>query len=105
MSFGFSVGDFLAVGQLITDIVASLNDAKGAKADYQELHCQLYLLNKTLQQLDQLQSSDPILTLYNGNDRCLVTCVTIMLSLVVEYAGDGIKASRRDFYRNCVVEL
>jgi hypothetical protein len=37
MSFGFSVGDFIAVGKLINDISSCLQDAGGAKAEYQEL--------------------------------------------------------------------
>ena len=34
MSFGFSVGDFLAVGRLIHDITNAL---RGSRAEYQEL--------------------------------------------------------------------
>ena len=34
MSFGFAVGDFIAVGTLIANIVDSL---RGTKSDYQEL--------------------------------------------------------------------
>jgi hypothetical protein len=34
MSFGFSIGDFIAVGKLIVNIVDSLHDAK---PEYQEL--------------------------------------------------------------------
>lgn len=34
MSFGFGVGDFIAVGNLITEIVSAL---RGARSEYQEL--------------------------------------------------------------------
>ena len=34
MSFGFSVGDFLAVGRLIYDVTNAL---RGSRAEYQEL--------------------------------------------------------------------
>ena len=34
MSFGFSVGDFIAVGQLIYDITNAL---RGSRTEYQEL--------------------------------------------------------------------
>lgn len=56
MSFGFSVGDFLAAGKLILDIIESLQDVGGAKSEYQELIHELRSLEKALQHLDQLQS-------------------------------------------------
>jgi hypothetical protein len=37
MSFGFSVGDFIAVGSLILDIKNCLQDTGGSKSDFQEL--------------------------------------------------------------------
>jgi len=56
MSFGFSVGDFLAVGKLIADITSSLSAAGGAKSDYQELLRELESLRKALVHIDQLKS-------------------------------------------------
>jgi hypothetical protein len=56
MSFGFSVGDFVAAGMLIRDIVNSLQDVGGAKSEYQELIRELCSLEKALQHLDKLQS-------------------------------------------------
>jgi hypothetical protein len=56
MSFGFSIGDFLAVGKLIADITSSLSTAGGAKSDYQELLRELESLRKALIHLDQLKS-------------------------------------------------
>lgn len=61
MSFGFSVGDFLAVGKLIAEIVASFSDAHGAKSDCEELLRELTSLDQSLRRLDQLQVSDPAL--------------------------------------------
>jgi uncharacterized protein YbjQ (UPF0145 family) len=37
MSFGFSVGDFLAAAGLIKDIITCLKDAGGSASEYQEL--------------------------------------------------------------------
>ncbi|KAJ6032237.1 hypothetical protein N7540_002969 [Penicillium herquei] len=56
MSFGFSVGDFLAVGQLTVNIVASLRESGGAKTEYQDLIRELESLHYALQHLDKLQS-------------------------------------------------
>lgn len=41
-SFGFSIGDFLAVGDLARRIVEALNDSRGATAEYKSL-CELLL--------------------------------------------------------------
>jgi hypothetical protein len=54
MSFGFSVGDFIAVGKLIKDISLCLQDMGGAKADYQELVRELECLQQALKHLDRL---------------------------------------------------
>lgn len=55
MSFGFSVGDFLAVGKLITDITNSLREAGGSKSEYQELLRELEFLDHALKHLERLQ--------------------------------------------------
>lgn len=52
MSFGISIGDFVTVGKLITDITNSLNDAK---SEYQELLRELESLDRALRSLDKLQ--------------------------------------------------
>jgi hypothetical protein len=56
MSFGFSVGDFIAVGNLIKNISSCLQDAGGAKAEYQGLLRELECLQQALQHLDKLQN-------------------------------------------------
>ncbi|KAM7186431.1 hypothetical protein V8F33_011824 [Rhypophila sp. PSN 637] len=55
MSFGFSIGDFLAVGGVIADIVSSLKDSTGSESDYQELIRELNALDRALKGLDKLQ--------------------------------------------------
>lgn len=54
MSFGFSVGDFLAVGKLIASITNSLREAGGSKSEYQELVRELESLDHALKHLDAL---------------------------------------------------
>jgi hypothetical protein len=54
MSFGFSVGDFVAVGGLIVRIIGCLQEAGGAKSEYQELIEQLNTLHKAFLHLDRL---------------------------------------------------
>jgi hypothetical protein len=48
MSFGFAVGDFIAVGKLVCDIVSSLRSIGGASSEYQELIRRLESLDQTL---------------------------------------------------------
>ena len=55
MSFGFAVGDFIAVGSLIVQIADSLKDVGDAKSDYQELIRELESLDRTLTHIEKLQ--------------------------------------------------
>ncbi|KAF2657517.1 hypothetical protein K491DRAFT_626399, partial [Lophiostoma macrostomum CBS 122681] len=59
MSFGFSIGDFIAVGKLIMDITACLRSVGGSKSEYQGVIRQLEYLEDALRKLDQLGQSDP----------------------------------------------
>lgn len=55
MSFGFSIGDFIAVRNTIAQITVCL---KGAGSEYQELIRELEALEKALQHIDRLQPSN-----------------------------------------------
>ena len=48
MSFGFSVGDFIAVGKLIFQISSALRESTGSSAEYQSLLLRLDSLTETL---------------------------------------------------------
>lgn len=54
MSFGFSAGDFIAVGKLIADVISSLQ-AGGSRSDYQELVRELDSLQRALEAIENLQ--------------------------------------------------
>jgi hypothetical protein len=54
MSFGFSVGDFIATAQLITNIVASLRTG-GAASEFQELERELFVLKRALHGIEHLK--------------------------------------------------
>ena len=56
MSFGFSVGDFIAAGKLIADITSCLKEVGGSKSEYHNVVLELECLHKTLVHLDRLQS-------------------------------------------------
>ncbi|KAI1321128.1 hypothetical protein F5Y16DRAFT_73753 [Xylariaceae sp. FL0255] len=57
MSFGFSVGDFLAVGQLTADVISCLRDVRGSKSEYQALILELECLQATFVRLDTIPTS------------------------------------------------
>jgi hypothetical protein len=55
MSFGFSVGDFIATFQIIASIITSLKESGGSKSESQELIHELVILDRTLKHLDPLK--------------------------------------------------
>jgi hypothetical protein len=55
MSFGFAVGDFIAAGKLIKDIIAILRTS--ARSEYQELMLELYGLQRALDKIEHLEAS------------------------------------------------
>jgi Fungal N-terminal domain of STAND proteins len=54
MSFGFSVGDFLAVSKLIADLISSLRESGGSKSHYQEIIRELEGLDRAIKPLENL---------------------------------------------------
>jgi hypothetical protein len=60
MSFGFSVGDFLAVGKLIVDISSCLKEVGGAKAEYQDLIRELECLQQALIHFDRFRPNESV---------------------------------------------
>ncbi|OCK74274.1 hypothetical protein K432DRAFT_430119 [Lepidopterella palustris CBS 459.81] len=54
MSFGFSVGDFIAAGKLIKDIITILHTS--ARSEYHELMLELHGLQRALDQIEHLKA-------------------------------------------------
>lgn len=54
MSFGFSVGDFLAALKLMSEAISSLGDAHGATSEYQALRRTFDCVSLAVQQTDRL---------------------------------------------------
>jgi hypothetical protein len=53
MSFGFSVGDFIAAATLIKDVISALNGT--ATLEYRELELELHGLQRALVEIEHLQ--------------------------------------------------
>jgi hypothetical protein len=60
MSFGFSVGDFLAVAQLAYALGKALSDSKGAAKEYNDLISELNVVHKVLLQVDELRAANQL---------------------------------------------
>ncbi|KAL5600873.1 hypothetical protein FOVSG1_006903 [Fusarium oxysporum f. sp. vasinfectum] len=58
MSFGFSVGDFVAALKLVGDVVASLQEVGGAASQFRELTQELFSLETALLRVKQLEFED-----------------------------------------------
>ncbi|KAF2800861.1 hypothetical protein K505DRAFT_227706 [Melanomma pulvis-pyrius CBS 109.77] len=74
MSFGFSVGDFIAIGKLICDITSCLQSVGGAKSDYQELIREFELLDAALRHLDQLDNTTSASTRLDAIKYAALSC-------------------------------
>jgi len=55
MSFGFSVGDFIAALELVGTVVTSLRETGGAKSQFRELTQELFSLEQALLRVKQLE--------------------------------------------------
>jgi hypothetical protein len=58
MSFGFSVGDFLAGANLAYRLIRSLSETRGASMEYQEVICELGYIQQTFLHVEHMNSSN-----------------------------------------------
>ena len=55
MSFGYSVGDFIALAGLVHNVIRKLKDTGGARSIYRELYTDLESLHATLHRVQSLE--------------------------------------------------
>ena len=72
MSFGFSVGDFIAAGILIKDIVSALQIS--STTEHQELLLELYGLQRALNEIEHLKAAPRQETEVNAVKVAALTC-------------------------------
>lgn len=72
MSFGFSVGDFIAAGVLIKNIVSALQTS--STSEHQELLLELTGLQRALDEIEHLQADPQQLTEVNAVKVAALTC-------------------------------
>jgi hypothetical protein len=73
MSFGFSVGDFLAAVNLIADVISALREAGGSASQYQHVTNKLGFLDRALRDVNRLEPAE-------GLEQTLETIKTTALS-------------------------
>lgn len=78
MSFGFSVGDFVTIGILISDIVRSLQTIGGAASEYQELVCELRGLRSVLDIIAQLKGASHQISTIDGLKLAALNCQFVL---------------------------
>ena len=74
VGFGFSVGDFIAGINLLIDSVKSLDEAHGAKADYQELGRELSNLKDAFDGIQRLSLSQAQVAQAKAVDTAVTGC-------------------------------
>lgn len=72
MSFGFSIGDFVAAGVMIKDIISALRTS--STSDHQELVLELHGLQRALNEIEHLQSGPQHETELNAVKVTALTC-------------------------------
>ena len=72
MSFGFSIGDFMAAGVIIKDIISALRTS--STSDYQELVLELHGLQRALDEIEHLQVGRQHETEVNAVKVAALTC-------------------------------
>jgi hypothetical protein len=78
MSFGFSVGDFLAAATLIKKIVVCLKDSGGSVSEYQELMDELDGLRLALDKIEHLEGSAKRTEAVNSIKAAALSCKTVL---------------------------
>ena len=100
MSFGLSLGDFITVGKLISDIVVSL---RGAEQEYQELLRELSSLQTALHHVENLNASDKQQPAVNAIKCAALMCqhpLSEFLDKIQEYEGSLISGKSKGLFRD-----
>ena len=104
MSFGFSVGDFVASALLIKDIVSALGTS--SVSEFQELQLELYALQRALDEVEHLKLADGEEAVINAVKVAALMCqhplseFAIKLRQFEDLGGDSIvsRKSKRRLY-------
>jgi hypothetical protein len=95
MSFGFSIGDFVALGQLAWNVYKS---CKNASTSFNNLSAEVLSLHVLLKEADEILSADALLDSKRGHlDVIMSGCRGILLdlqALIDKYQGLGSKTQR-----------
>ena len=76
MSFGFSVGDFVAALQLVGTVIDAIRDSGGSRTEYRELINELYGLETALLRVKQLEFEEDQRSEYIALRQAAAQCQT-----------------------------
>jgi hypothetical protein len=107
VGFGFSVGDFIAVLNLIHDAIEAINSNRGASATYGALLRELYVLESALLSVKSLELEDSLEAEKRAIEQVASQChlaIDIFLGKIQAYqphlraggSGDGSRARMKD---------
>lgn len=74
MSFGYSVGDFVAAISLILEVSLALRDAGGSVHEYQHIIIEILSLKTALEQVVTLESVEGLEDIANAITKAATTC-------------------------------
>ena len=78
MSFGFSIGDFIAVIELVGTIIKAVRETGGASTDFRELVHELSALETALLSVQQCEIDEPQITEYRALILATLECQRTM---------------------------
>jgi hypothetical protein len=78
MSFGFSVGEFIAAASLIPNIVSCLQNSGGSASEYQELMDELHGLRSVLSKISHLESTAQQTEEIEGVKIAALNCIPLL---------------------------
>lgn len=91
-----SVGDVIAVGNLIRDLFGALDDSRGSVTDYRDCQHELYALQKLLMQVEHLardvRHEPSVRATYDSMLECVIVCRE-----TIDTFGKAIEPYRRHF--------
>lgn len=107
MSFGFSVGDFLAGATLAYTLGKALSDSQGSVHEYKELIAELNVVNKVLIHVEQLRATNQLaqstvnalLFAVNGSNEAIESFLHRQQAYIESFRDGGSGNIVKDVYR------
>ena len=104
VGFGFSVGDFIAVIELVGTVIDALRESGQSRAEYLELIRQLYSLENALIHVNRVESdeadSSQLISLRQAASQCRTTIDQCLIKLEKYHPSLGFSSTGRSALRD-----